>query len=381
MDPLVQQFIYNYDCSQYSYLPKFIKRRVDALKKIQLEHIQIQHQYYQKLQDLELEFEKLYRPLYEKRYKIINGHHEPSDEECALPPNAAGEVLGLQGEEDRPRYDSLNTLKITEEQEKELEKNIKGIPGFWLGCLASTGHFSESIEDHDKPILFHLNDIKLKYEQEDEFLTYKIIFSFNENPYFTNKELTKTYYLKMKPDEQSPFTYEGFEVFKSVGCDIDWLPGKRPDTKMVTVKQRNKSTGQVRQKKKEVEQDTFFLFFRTPKAPSPLPDNLNNRETAADEEEIMALMSFDFELGEIIRQSLVPRAPLYYTGYVMDVESDDEDEEDDFEDESSDDDDDGLLGESGEESEEEEEEEDSLDESNENNVDGKKEAKKGNKKD
>lgn len=323
MDKL-ERFIEEYESSQYESLPKFMKRRVDALKKLQLEHIKIQHQYNKRLQELELEFDKLHKPLYEKRAKIISGEHEPTDEECQLPAAIAeNEFNG-----DQENTGTQPSAIVSEEEENALKSKIKGLPAFWLGCLSSTYNFSESIEKYDRQVLRYLKDIKLSYDQKDDYLTYKLEFLFDENPFFTNDVLTKTYYLKSSPDEKNPFSYEGFEVFKSDGCEINWNAGKDVTTKTVTVKQQNKTNGKTREKKKEVERDSFFYFFKPPQMPEGGEDDID--------EELSAIMAVDFELGELIRQSLIPKAALYYTGYMIEDEDDDDDDDD------SDDDSDGV---------------------------------------
>lgn len=317
----LDKFVENYEGTQYDLLPKFIKRRVDALKKLQLEHIKIQHQYNKRLQELELEFEKLHKPLYEKRALIVNGDYEPSDEECQLPANLAqNEFNG-----DQENTAEADKEKFTDADENQLKDKVKGLPGFWLGCLGSTFNISDSIEDYDRPVLKHLTDIRLSYEQQEDTLSYKLEFHFSENPYFTNKVLTKTYYLKSNPDEKNPFSYEGFEVFKSEGCDIHWKEGKDIMTKLVTVKQKNKNNGQIRERKKEVEQDSFFYFFKPPQMPAGGEEEIDD--------ELGGIMAVDFELGELIRQSLIPKAALYYSGYMFDEDDDeDDDEEEDGED-------------------------------------------------
>ena len=45
---------------------------------------------------------------------------------------------------------------------------------------------------------------------------------------------TFQYDMKCLPDPEDPFSFEGPEIFKCVGCPIDWLPGKN-----LTVKQVN----------------------------------------------------------------------------------------------------------------------------------------------
>lgn len=312
------KFIESYEGTQYEVLPKFMKRRVDALKKLQLEHIKLQHQYNKRLQELELEFEKLHKPLYEKRAQIVSGNYEPTDDECQLPANLAeNEFNG-----DQENAGEQEKMSFTETEESELKTKVKGLPGFWLGCLNSAYNIHDSIEDHDRHVLKYLTDIQLSYEQKEQTLTYRLEFLFAENPYFTNNVLSKSYYLKSNPDEKNPFSYEGFEVFKSEGCEIMWKEGKDITTKTVNVKQKNKTNGQTREKKKVVEQDSFFYFFKPPQVPE------GNEEDV--DEELSAIMAVDFELGELIRQSLIPKAALYYTGFM--IEDDDDDEEDDDDD-------------------------------------------------
>lgn len=329
---VLEGFVQNYDCLQYDMLPKFIKRRVDALKKVQLEHTKLQHQFNLELQDLEMKYEKLYQPLYEKRREIISGEHEPTDEECQLPPN----ILENEFNGDQENADVDIEHLFSDEEENKLKPLVKGIPGFWLGTLLSTCNFNDSIEEHDKAVLRFLKDIRLSYAQQGEDLTYKLEFHFDENPHFTNKVLTKTYFLKTKPDEKDPFDYEGFVVYKSEGSEIDWNNGKDITTKMVTVKQRNKANGATREKKKVIERDSFFRFFK-PQTPEGDDDELDD--------ELNTLISIDFTLGEVLRHSIIPKAVLYYNGYMDDEDEDDEEDDDD------DDDDDDDSDHSGSESE------------------------------
>ena len=39
--------------------------------------------------------------------------------------------------------------------------------------------------------------------------------------------------MKCLPDQDDPFSFEGPEIFKCVGCAIDWLPGKNLTVKQV----------------------------------------------------------------------------------------------------------------------------------------------------
>lgn len=331
----LEEFLYEqYDGSSFDRLPKVIRRKVDALKNIQLEHIKLQTQYNKRIQELELEFEKLHKPLYEKRAKIISGEYEPTDEECQLPANLSENEFNGDQENSNGKMeedDDDDKPLFTAEEEKEISSKVKGIPGFWLGCLNSTFNFSESIEDHDRQVLKHLTDIQLAYANENDVLTYKLNFVFEKNQFFTNDVLTKTYYLKTKPEEKNPFNYDGFEVFKSEGCEINWIPGKDVTTHKKKQKQMNKKTGEMRSIDKDVERDSFFYFFK--------PPQVEGSEEPVDEE-MGAIMAVDFELGELIRQSLIPRAVLYYIGLLLD------DDDDDDMDSMDDDDEDDMLSDS-----------------------------------
>lgn len=53
-----------------------------------------------------------------------------------------------------------------------------------------------------------------------------IEFVFEPNDYFSNRILTKTYFLNCLPDIDDPLSYDGAEIYKCEGCKIDW---KRDD--------------------------------------------------------------------------------------------------------------------------------------------------------
>ena len=65
-----------------SALPAPVKRRLKALKKIQLEYSKIEAKFYEEVHKLECKYQDMYQPLHEKRSKITKGEHEPNDDEC-----------------------------------------------------------------------------------------------------------------------------------------------------------------------------------------------------------------------------------------------------------------------------------------------------------
>merc|ERR1712200_267087 len=103
------------------------------------------------------------------------------------------------------------------------------------------------------------------------------------------------------------------------------LPGRNLTVKQVKKKQKHKSKGSVRTVTKQVKADSFFNFFDPP----AIPDD----PKAEVDEDTQALLTADFEIGHYIRERIVPRAVLFFTGEALDEEDSDEDSEDEDDDE------------------------------------------------
>ena len=85
--------------------------------------------------------------------------------------------------------------------------------------------------------------------------------------------------------------------------------------------------------KKTVPTDSFFNFFIPP---TPPKEDSDDEDASSDVEERLEL---DYQLGEDIKEKLIPRAIDWFTGEALQFEELDEDlEENDFEDEDDDDD-------------------------------------------
>jgi nucleosome assembly protein 1-like 1 len=295
----------------YDTLPAVVKRRVKALKNLEMEKIKIQSLFYKELHELETKYEVKYNPIFQKRNDIVNGVHEPNDEECNYPSDS----------EDEDEEEAKE--KAVKAEEKEEDKDVKGIPEFWLTILKNVDIFAENIQEHDEPILQHLKDIRVTLNKEPE--GFKIEFVFSANEYFNNEILTKEYDLRCGPDDDDPMSYDGISIVKCRGCKIDWKKGKNVTEKTVTKKQRHKSKGQVRTVTKTVKSDSFFNFFDPPEVPEKLDDL---------DDDTHDLLQADWEMGELLRQSIIPRAVLFFTGEALDVEEDydEEDEEEDDDD-------------------------------------------------
>lgn len=302
-------------------LPKPVKRRIKALKKLQLEATKIEAAFFQEINALECKYAKFYQPLYEKRTQITTGAYEPNDQECEWPSDD-------EKDEEELADEAQNKLKIEEAQNKD--GNAVGIPEFWLTIFKNVETLAEMVQEHDEPILKHLKDIKVKMS-ETEPMGFTLEFHFEPNEYFNNTILTKEYEMKCVPDETDPFSFEGPEIVKCKGCTIDWKKGKNVTVKMIKKKQKHKSRGSVRTITKTVQNDSFFNFFNPPAFP-------DDDEIEVDED-TQALLAADFEIGHYIREHIVPRAVLYFTGEALDDEEYDEEEGEEEDDDNDDDDD------------------------------------------
>jgi len=295
-----------------------VRRRVLALKMIQTKSINIEAEFYRKVHDMECEFAKRFKDLFDRRSQIVNGEYEPTDEECDF--KTGIEELPIELKE-----------KLSVANGPDAAKDAKGIPEFWLTLFKNTDIIAEMIQEHDEPILKYLVNVESKISSDP--MSFTLLFHFSPNEYFTNSVLTKDYFMKCQPDDDDPFEFDGPEIISCKGCKIDWKGEKNVTIKKIKKKQKHKSKGATRFVTKEVKTDSFFNFFDPPKDDGEEMDDENKE-----------LLNADFEIGQILRDRIIPRAVLYYTGEAHDEDDEfDEDEEIDEEcgsDDMDDDDDD-----------------------------------------
>jgi len=306
-------------------LPAPVKRRIKSLKKIQLAATNIEAKFYEEVHELECKYHEQYLPLYKKRSQITKGEYEPTEEECDFPSDSEDEENELSEEvKDKAKIEDEKKSEVKEEKEED----VKGIPSFWLTIFKNVEMLAEMVQEADEPVLDLLEDVTTTLTKEPP-MGFTLHFHFKENDYFTNTVLTKEYEMKCEPMEDDPFSFEGPEIFKCKGCTINWKKGKNLTVKQVKKKQKHKNKGSVRTITKQVKADSFFNFFDPP----TVPDD----PKAEVDEETQAILTVDFEIGHYIRERIVPRAVLYFTGEALEEDSD-------FEEEESEDDDDDEDG-------------------------------------
>uniref|UniRef100_A0A669CYA1 Nucleosome assembly protein 1-like 4a n=1 Tax=Oreochromis niloticus TaxID=8128 RepID=A0A669CYA1_ORENI len=284
-----------------SMLPKAVKRRVHALKRLQVQCANIEAKFYEEVHELERKYAALYQPLFDKRRDIVTGTVEPTDEECEWHSDRDEE------EELAEEVKEKAAIEDAKKEEATPEEDPKGIPEFWLTIFKSVDMLSDMLQEHDEPILKHLKDIQVKFSEPGEPMSFTLEFHFEPNGYFNNAVLTKVYKMKSEPDPSDPFSFEGPEIIDCEGCQIDWHKGKDVTVKTIKKKQKHKGRGTVRTVTKQVPNDSFFNFFNPVKAP---PDG----EMDEDSEFTLAT---DFEIGHFFRERIVPRAVLYFTGEAL----------------------------------------------------------------
>ncbi|KAL4735507.1 hypothetical protein BDV11DRAFT_195925 [Aspergillus similis] len=299
-------------------LPVSVRRRVAGLKGIQKEHAKLEAQFQEEVLELEKKYFAKFTPLYERRATIVNGAIEPTETEIEA---------GKGEEEDIDAKDE--DLKQADDEKGSA---VTGIPEFWLSAMKNQISLAEMITDKDEEALKHLIDIRMEYLDRPGF---RLLFEFSENEFFTNKTISKTYFYKEENGYGGDFIYDHAE-----GTKIDWKPEKDLTVRVESKKQRNKNTKQTRVVKITVPTESFFNFFAPPQPPADDDDTV-----ATDIEERLEL---DYQLGEDIKEKLIPRAIDWFTGEALqfeelgdDMDPDEFDEFDDEDDEDDDEDEDG----------------------------------------
>lgn len=298
--------------------PPEVDRRLKALKNMQVEMFKTECKFYEELHQLEVKYADQHSKLCVKRAEIVTGNYEPTDDECVF-------NCGEEESEDKPEANGEGDKT----ERKTPPPFVKGVPKFWLTIFQNLEQFNDLIEPNDVPVLEHLEDIKMAITKEP--MGFKLFFHFSPNDYFTNDCLTKTYEMRVEVDPKDPFAFEGTEIYKTEGCTIDWKPGKDLTKKEVKKKQKHKTSGAIRVTTKVEKCPTFFDFFNPPIVPEGEEE---------EDSEIQDRITLDFELASFLKERIIPRAVLYYTGEALDSEDEEEEEEDDeenYEDEEGDD--------------------------------------------
>lgn len=94
-------------------LPAPVKRRIKALKQLQLKTTNIEAKFYEEVHALECRYYQLCVSVYQERSNIISGVREPTDEECVWDSEEEEEITN----------DLKSKVKIQVKDEAELNKD------------------------------------------------------------------------------------------------------------------------------------------------------------------------------------------------------------------------------------------------------------------
>ncbi|KAF8388802.1 hypothetical protein HHK36_025482 [Tetracentron sinense] len=229
-----------------------VRKRVEVLREIQSQHDELEAKFFEERAALEAKYQKLYKPLYTKRYEIVNGKIE---------------VEGV-----------TNEAAMDQEEDKATEE--KGVPDFWLTAMKTNELLAEEISERDEGALKYLKDIK--WSRIESPKGFRLEFFFGPNPYFKNSVLTKTYHMI---DDDEPI------LEKAIGTEIEWLPGKSLTQKLLKKKPR-KGSKNAKPITKTENCESFFNFFSPPQVPED--DDDIDEETA---EQLQNQMEQDYDIG------------------------------------------------------------------------------------
>lgn len=298
-------------------LPTEVKRSLEGLKGLQVQQTALQNRYKMECLELEKKYLDLNKPLYERRLAIITGTAKPTQDEIQ-----AGEEQSLK---DDPSYEKLSTDSA----------ETAPIPEFWLTALRNHVGTSEIITDRDAGALKHLTDIRVTYTSPKP--GFKLTFIFTPNEFFENEELEKTYYYQEEVGYSGDFLYD-----RAIGTPIKWKEDKDLTKEFEIKKQRNKNTNRTRLVRKARPAESFFNFFAPPVPPTQ--EAIDSDEI--DEEildELDEKLEMDYQLGEDIKEKIIPKAVDYFTGKALEYDMmEEDDDDDDYEDIDDDDDDEAL---------------------------------------
>ncbi|CAG8621194.1 10978_t:CDS:2 [Dentiscutata erythropus] len=280
-------------------LPEDVKRRICGLNFYQSEHAKLEAKFQEEILALEKKYLKLYQPYYEKRAKVVRGECEPAEEEITAGASLfekEKEKQAQEGDEKNKDIQGDPAAEKSKEVQEGDEGPCKGIPEFWLTAMKNLFTISDNITERDEEALKHLIDIRISYLENPGF---QLEFEFEENKFFSNTLLVKTYYYQDEPGYGGDYVYDHAE-----GTKIDWKEG-RDLTITFTISILFIGTNKTRVVKTTVPAASFFQFFNPPP-----PDC----EEEDDDDDLDQRLETDYQIGEDIKEKLIPRAIDWYTG-------------------------------------------------------------------
>lgn len=251
-------------------LPQNIRVKIDALNKLQLQLLSKEADFHKRVYSMESEFQRNLSEIYNKRRQIVDGSYVPTEEDLL-----EGDQLAVNPSGDNER--------------------LKGISEFWLRVFKMVPILQCMVHDPDEAVLKHLIDVRsvVKDQPKASFL---LEFEFEPNEFFENSILTKEYLMECVPNPERSYSFNGFEIIDTVGCEIKWKDGA-----CLTAGNEEGNDQMVK---------SFFNFFN----PKQLLENVDSLT-------YQQFMISDFEIGYYIKERVIPRAINFFTGDFLDMEA------------------------------------------------------------
>ena len=299
-----------------------IKLKLVAIKNLVVERLALERQFKAEHNKLEFKYEEMYKPIYEKRQRVIEGKEAPQIEEI----KDKLEALKISQEEAKkvidetsqsPKEAQENSKENANENGQEKEEAIareRGIPEFWSKCLLNNSEFI--INEKDKNILKKLKEITCETEENGNF---KLIYKFYPNIYFTNETLVREFILD-----------DDFDI-KSIKSDvIEWKSDEvNPTINMVHKKVKNKRTKQVKVVLKKEIVPSFFTSFKNYEKSEKEKDKKDEEDDEENEENEENDITDEFDLALQLKDEIIPYAIEHYLG-IAEGDGGEEDEEDEL---------------------------------------------------
>jgi nucleosome assembly protein 1-like 1 len=274
-----------------------LRRKLVAMKNIVVKRLQIEKEFKDLHNKLEAKYESLYKPIYEKRAKIIDGT----------------EVINNQDIQE-----GLTKLSLNDSSNPEDNKEI-GIPEYWGKAITNTDQFGPIVNEKDKKILKHLTNITADIHENGDFA---LNFYFSQNEYFDATVLKREHFLKQEDNS----------IQKIVSTEITWKSEElNPTVEKKTKKVKNKKTKDVKTVTKTEEVPSFFSFFKSYDITGKKPEDRDD-EDEEDEEDEFSIIEEEYEVALFIKEELLPYSIEYYLDLNAHEMGDmEEEEEDDLE--------------------------------------------------
>ena len=287
-------------------MPEEVQARFKACMVLYDQVNQIDEEEDKEYRKLELAYEKRYQEVYAKRAALISGDKEAVTDELIAAFDARREELKA--------LPQAQEIEVSPCDVKDIQNTPFGVSNFWLKAMLANKETQAAIHEKDRAVLAYLSNITLDLHEEG--FGYTLGFHFEKNCGFQERHLSKSF----KMSQQN--IIESCE-----GTPITWLPG-------CDVTKTKKKKGKGKNKKTvTVKADSFFNFFESIDVSKP-EDAVKQADSDEEDEgnEKAEQMDEDFELGNTIKDDLVPLALEYYLGVVEQGEDSDEDGDSDSDD-------------------------------------------------